>query len=170
MIFLFLETSLARLEPEKAFFMSLNKKSSSSSSRLIKRNENSNPHPLSARWWIKRRRQIQKDRNTQIQSQIQRNIGLYRRKCTLEKVKFNTHWLAKVNLCISHCLCLFIWLCICVSVFLYLPSPLYPPAGTEPEFSLKSNSNLWNQSWVHPLAASHTSLGSVMLQTLGQHL
>merc|ERR1712001_356009 len=40
-----------------SFFGSLNKKSSSSSSRLIKRNENSNPHPLSARWWIKRRRQ-----------------------------------------------------------------------------------------------------------------
>ena len=40
-----------------SFFGSLNKTSSSSSSRLIKRNENSNPHPLSARWWIKRRRQ-----------------------------------------------------------------------------------------------------------------
>ena len=29
------------------------------------------------------------------------------------------------------------FICICVSVFWYLPSPLYPPAGTEPEFSLR---------------------------------
>ena len=53
MIFLFFGTSLALLEAELAPFKDLEEigniwecKSSSSSSRLIKRNENSNPHPL----------------------------------------------------------------------------------------------------------------------------
>ena len=51
-----------------SFFGSCYKKSSSSSSRLIKPNQISDHHPLSARWWIKRRRQIQKDRYTNTKS------------------------------------------------------------------------------------------------------
>ena len=46
--FLFLETSLARLEPEIAF-LGVVIKNRQSSSALIKRNENSDSHPLSAR-------------------------------------------------------------------------------------------------------------------------